>query len=651
MWSARTHMGTGRTIRCYRFPIPNSPIIFILLASLILVGTASSKEKITDPYTVFQKHYQAIGGLERLKGIRTSYSEGLTHYDGLQGKFKYWEKRPLQYRTEEDYNTIAQVEGDNGQFSWLFDTNGQLLIHKHPAVIKRREIARLLDSYEHLNKDSINFTLAYLGVATVSNKNCHEILLTNTINSDKLYFYFEVETYLLLQSVSQQPDAKIIIQYDDFRMQDNITISFHQKTKYLPWEKTEETWVLHQVNNPVIDETLFHPPATETDYQFTGTDKNTTSATIPFNFVENLIYLPVRINGDTKYWVLDSGASMSVIDVDYARSLGLKAEGSIKGYGFGDLFELSFVTVPQYQVGNIVFDSQKLYGTKDIAAKSYEPVIHGILGYDFLSRFVVEIDYDNSLVTLHRPENFVYKKEGKVIDAPLKYRTFTVPVVLDNLYDSRWSLDLGAYQSSIHYPFAEKHNLLDTPGVESVSQGLSSISREKTSQFRCLDIGGFELQTPLLNIPLTRGKGATALGEVGGNLGNSTLRRFHLWLNYPKQQLILEKGRQYDTAPARDRSGILIGKSLDDRPMVSFVARNSPAELAGIFAGDIITAFDGKSTLSDQGHVSVVSLRNRLRQPAGTKVSFSLLRDQQEIETSFLLEDLYPGPETAEGCR
>lgn len=609
-----------------------------LLFSFPAIVTACSVAFATDPYHILHKHYRAIGGIERLQQIKTSFSEGKSRYDGLEGDFKHWEAKPLQYRTEQDYNTIKQVEGDSGQLAWFFDTNGQLLIHKDPEILKRREISKHIENFEHLKPASPYFEVFYQGITKVDSTECYEIRIINSINSDSMHFFFDKNSYLLVQSIVTQPDTKIISSFSDYRQQDGIVISFHQKVKYLPWEKEEETWMDKYVANPAIDNTIFEIPTPVKDYTFTGPDSNKKATSIPFQLIENLIYLPVTIGQVTTYWVLDSGASMSVIDVEYAHSLGMDIDGSIQGYGFGDLFKLSFVTVPQFSVGHISFTSQKFFGTEGLVQRSYEPVIHGILGYDFLSRFVVEIDYDKRLVTLHQPETFQYDGEGLILDAPLKYRTFTIEVALDNLSTSRWTLDLGAYLSSIHYQFAEKHNLLQTPGVETVSQGLSSISREKKAQFNCLTIENLQLDQPLLNIPSEKGKGATALGEVGGNLGNSTLKHFHLWLHYPNQQVILEKGANFNVQPPQDKSGLILGISEDDSPMVSFVARNTPAANAGIVAGDVIKKLNH---LNITPASPVVPLRKLLRQQEDTEIHLQLLRENRILKKSFRLQKLY----------
>lgn len=612
--------------------------LFVLLTLLSAQSAKGSEEIIdlSDPYQIMHRHYEAVGGLERLKSIITSHSEGRVHYDGLQGTFKHWDKRPMQYRTEEDYSIIAQIEGDSGDFAWFYDTNGQLLIVRDEETLKRRRISLLIDQYEHLNRQSPHFSMTFAGITVIKGRPCYEVVLSNTINSDRGHFFFDAQTMFMARSLYRQPDMEIESYYDDYKSVDGIILPFHQHNTFHPWEKTEETWMTYYVGNQEVEETLFLPPQKEKGYHFRDGD---TSATIPFELIENLIYLPVTIGDDSRYWVLDSGASMSVIDQEYAEKLGLSVQGSIKGYGFGELFDLSFVAVPDHQVGTVRFDSQTMYVSKGLAAKSYEPVMVGILGYDFLSRFIVEIDYDLQQVTFHDPDSFVYKGTGVTLHAPLKYRTFTLPVTVDDQLTSIWSLDLGSYHSSIHYPFAEKNGLLGRTGVEIVSQGMSGLSREMNIQFNCLRIDHFQLDLPLIAIPLEKGVGATALGEVGGNLGNSTLRHFHLFLNYPEQKIILEKGVNFNAAFPRDKSGLIIGRAETNQPMISFVAANSPAAKAGLVAGDIIVELAGQTVGPNQ---PIVPLREVLRGPAGSSVELKVQREEQILSANLLLEDLYP---------
>lgn len=64
----------------------------------------------------------------------------------------------------------------------------------------------------------------------------------------------------------------------------------HQHTTFHPWEKTKETWTTLYTNNQAVDKSLFLPPQKVTDYHF---QDGAPKASIPFEFRENLIYLPV----------------------------------------------------------------------------------------------------------------------------------------------------------------------------------------------------------------------------------------------------------------------------------------------------------------------------------------------------------------------
>ncbi|WP_457576171.1 aspartyl protease family protein [Desulfomarina sp.] len=614
---------------------------FIVILGTILLffygNLRADPGDIQDPYEVLLAHYNAIGGLEKLKTIKSSYSEGLIRLDGMQGKFRHWEKGPLQYRTEEKFDAVFQTDGDSGEVSWQLDTNGQVLLFKDRESKKRREIARRIELYEHLNRDSPVFTLTLEASKVVKGQECYQVLLSNRINKDISRFFINKKTLLMVKSISRQPDMEVITYYNDYRWVEGVQIPFHDFSTYLPWEKEEETTISRYKINPAVNEDLFAVPERKRDFHFL-TSKD--SAVIPFLFAENIIYLEVSVKDNTRYWVLDSGASMSVIDAEYAKELQLQQHGRIKGHGFGDLFSLSFATLPTYRVGSVLFDPQTVFVVKNLTKQSYEPEIAGILGYDFLSRFVVEIDYDQKLVILHDPEHYQGNScAGTMVEAPLKYRTFTIPVTLDHKYRGDWSLDLGAHTSSIHFSFAEKNNLLQRRGIETISQGISGISFEKTVQFIDLETAGFHINYPLVTMPLKRGKGATALGEIAGNLGNDILSHFNLILDYRNQQVIFMKGRNFQKHQPRDKSGILIGRSEFREPMVSFVASGSPGYKAGFLAGDIIVRIDERNIPPG---TSVLPLRDILRQEAGTTHVFTVVRNGRQIRLPLTLANLFP---------
>jgi Aspartyl protease/PDZ domain len=608
-------------------------LIFLIFAGIS--ATSCGGEELTDPYRIFNAHYAAIGGLNRLKKIRTTYSVGKTRYDSLEGSFSSWTQTPLRYRLEEDYGIIRQIEGDDGQTSWRRDTNGQVEKIRDQETLKRRRIAELLERYEHLNPDSPYFHLAFSGRSDIGGIDCYQIRMSNTLNDDIALLFVAVDTLRMIKTIAHQPDIEIHTRYDDYHLVDGFLIAFHQNSHILPRNKSKEIWLNEHRINPDINQQTFAIPATATEtILFPDSDR---AENIPFTFAENQIYLPVTIGDDTRLWILDSGASKSVIDADYAARMGFTPEGNIGGFGFGELFELAFVRLPPVKVGTITMPKQTIHAFKGLSDGSYEPIRYGILGFDFLSHFVTRVDYARQTISFYRPEKFSYIGTGTVLDAPLKYRTFSVPTCIDGTLCGRFSLDLGAHRSSFHYPYTKQHGLLERSGVATVSQGMSGFSFERIVPFKTLQIDGLTIDHLRFTIPSEAGRGTAAVGELAGTLGNSLLRHFVLYLDYPNQRVIFEKGEHFNQRFAEDKSGMLIGLSEQNLPMVSFVAEGSPASEAGFVAGDLIKKVDGR-VAADYG--GAVPIRKLLRKKAGTTYTFTIRRQQRVMTIPIKLRDL-----------
>jgi len=389
------------------------------LCFILLAGLTAKTEEAIDPYRLFRDHYEAMGGLERLKKIRTTYAEGRTRYDGLEGTFQSWSKRPLRYRLDEDFGIIRQSEGDDGQISWRLDTNGQVEKLRDAETLNRRRISEQLENFAHLDPASPSFQLSHEGRMELDGIACHVVRMSNSINSDVSRFFFAIDSLRIIQTIDRQPDIEVHTRYDDYRRVDGLWFPFHQDTRILPRDKRKELFITRQRIDPEVDPARFAVPSPTTGkVHFPEKER---AENIPFSFIENLIYLPVTIGNDTRLWILDSGASMSIIDADYAARLGLKPQGSIGGFGFGELFELAFAKLPPVRVGALGRPEQTIHAYQGLSANSYEPVRIGALGYDFLSRFVTRIDYARQTVSFYRPEKFRYQGPGMVIDAPLKY--------------------------------------------------------------------------------------------------------------------------------------------------------------------------------------------------------------------------------------
>ena len=115
-------------------------ITTIILILVVLAVNLPAQETMTNPYEILRKHYDAIGGLDNLQSERTTYYEGSISIvgTGLEGTAKMWTAYPLRQRQETDLTIIKQVTGDNGEFSWMVDANGKLIIQKDEQTLNIR---------------------------------------------------------------------------------------------------------------------------------------------------------------------------------------------------------------------------------------------------------------------------------------------------------------------------------------------------------------------------------------------------------------------------------------------------------------------------------------------------------------------------------
>ncbi len=611
-------------------------IAVIMQVFLLFALTSHAAESLTDPRVILLKHYEVIGGLEKLKKIKSGYIEGQITFDGLVGTFRQWEEIPLQYRLEEDYGVIKQIFGDDGRQSWTVDPNGKVQIQRDDDTLKRRKVKALLEVYDQINHDSKNFILTYEGEKKAGEVDCHVVKMANIINEDRTFFFFNKDNYYIAKAILKQPDVEIHTLFSDYREIDGIIHPFHEETEILPREKKETLQLIEYDFNVKIDKALFAVPDKDVeDFVFLNGEN---SENVPFTFIENSIYIPVTINSETRLWLFDNGASMSIIDADYASGLGLKPEGEIKGFGIASVFDFSFVTLPSYQVQGIQFNPQKVFSYKGLSNRFYDSDIVGVLGHDFVSRFVTKIDYAARTLSFYHPAKFKYTGEGRIIDAPLRNKIFNVPAVVDGKHTGKWALDLGAFDVSFHYPYAEDNNLLNLKGVDRLSADLGGQHRERTVQFKSVEVGGFTVLYPLINIPLDKGKGSNVSREIIGNIGNSLLRHFTVYLDYKRQQVIIEKGKDFDRRFPEDKSGMLIGKTGDGHPEVVFVAPGTPGDKAGFLAGDIIRSINGTDAVSFGGTIGV---RNLFLEEAGKEYHIEVMRAGSKQELKLILYDLY----------
>jgi predicted aspartyl protease len=296
----------------------------------------------------------------------------------------------------------------------------------------------------------------------------------------------------------------------------------------------------------------------------------TSALAIPFELVDSHIYLRVSVNGSPPLsFILDTGAGYNVLSLRNAKSLGMglqlvgKVEGGIghqppDAYLATDAVSFGLPGVELSGKSLVVFSldktqeclSQDADGGTDKNDHSGRRVRHGtkrvvdgVLGKEFFSSFVVEIDYPARLINLYDPDSYKYTGRGRSfpleIGPQLIFVRAQVKAPGRPLITARLVVDTGAGALSLTKQFAEANKLL--PPAEKLTAapecGVGGFEKESTlvGTLEALQLGGFKLSNPL-----TVFYQKTAARSYDGLLGGVALRNFKVIFDYSHSRMILE---------------------------------------------------------------------------------------------------------------
>ncbi|NEX94833.1 retropepsin-like aspartic protease [Caulobacter sp. 17J65-9] len=339
---------------------------------------------------------------------------------------------------------------------------------------------------------------------------------------------------------------------------------------------------------------------------------------IPADLSSGSLVVPVLVNGRTFDAVLDTGASATVFDTAFARSLGMATEAAVEIGGGAQAVSGGRGAPVQISIGSGTFTARPLL--TDFATFGLEQKI--LIGRDFFDAFVVQIDFDAPAVRVSPRDGFV-ESDGLGALVPLastKTAMLSVPVEIDGA-DARAALDLGS-QLGVEIPSA----LIGT-GRQStwVIGDISGWRTYPTTSVSRLRLAGTDLQ----DVPAIVRDHPERPGQP--TLGLPVLRRFLVTLDLGGRRMWLRPGPAVAAPFPHDRLG-LAWLPEDGGLRVVHVAANSPAAAAGFVADDVVVAVDGTDVRPDNAAV----LKRAGKAPAGTVVR---LRTAAGVARSVTLAD------------
>jgi predicted aspartyl protease len=371
---------------------------------------------------------------------------------------------------------------------------------------------------------------------------------------------------------------------------------------------------------------LFSPPSDDVrDFEFlNGSDR----AVIPIRIPVDHPFATVRIGDNSYQFVVDTGAGSTVLSSAVADELRLESLGTIRGQGVSGSQEVSFVAVPEFIVGDVAVRGQQVVAIDFSNLQNRLPEMDGLLGMDFLNRFVVRFDYVRGEMTVFERESFQYRGSGEEFN--LDGIAFLMSV---DGHAGKFRIDTGAPNLGLHAPFVRSLGMIrdrDAMPMTSVVSGVGSVElRSFHALCHEIRIGDFTLR----DVPISLSEietGAFANESILGNIGGLIWRKFISYFDFSAGRMILEPNSNYDDPFPLSKFGAGF-KRVDGRYYVDSITTNSPAAGLGLQREDELLEFDGTPASSFR----LDELQLKFRAPEGTRYPMKIRTpagDERNVE-------------------
>jgi Aspartyl protease len=267
-------------------------------------------------------------------------------------------------------------------------------------------------------------------------------------------------------------------------------------------------------------------------FEFSDQESRTS---FPVEMVQNGVFFPVKINGSKPLrFTLDLGSGATYVDQKTAMNLGLKFSGTttVRGAGEGAI-PVKVIEDVSIDIPGLVTRGHRVHAT-DLGSVHWGGPLKGLLGYDFLERFVTIIDYPRAEMTVIEPSVFKYDGPGVALQLELQGRLPFVKGTIEvagNVVEDLFLVDSGS-QDAVDHPLISKsdntHSTHTGVGLGKPAIGVfGNIDRFQLGPFQMRGLQGV----------------ASEVGLGSRLIGGQVLSRYKVIINYPRKELILETNR------------------------------------------------------------------------------------------------------------
>jgi hypothetical protein len=579
-----------------------------------------------DPVAVLAQAKAASGGAA-WDALRTQHSKVSILTGAITGSAERWSEfatgRSLLVYT---IGPVSGAAGFDGKTAWSQDASGKSQPETSDAAREVAANAAYRDRLAFWYPERAAGRIAYKERAEADGA-WFDVIRITPEGGRPFELWINTETKLIERLVEREGQTTRTELYSDIRDVSGVKIPFRVRASRDDARHDEFVTVeLMEFNAPLAGVRFAQPDPPKPDFAFPA---GRPQVDVPFELHNGHLFVKVMLNGKGPYRMLFDSGSSSLLLPKTAAALAIAPPGS-EG-------NVSVARVDRVDIGGVLLERQS-FAIADIGdfLRRVEGMsdIAGVVGFDIFKRMPVKLDYERRRATLFDPAQFKYAGGGVRVPVELRGQQAVVRGRIDG-EAGLFFVNTGNRGSlTLSQAFSDDRKLRERYGsrLEAVyGASVAGPLRGTLARVRSLDLGDVAIKDPVAVLALTDA-GALADRDVAGSVGSGILMRYAVTFDLPGGILYFDKTGSTGKPDTGDRAGVWVERGEQGFEVVH-VVEGGPAASAGVKAGDVIDAIDGKPWTG----ASLTALRNALSGTPGRKVR---LRMQGGGERTVTLKEL-----------
>lgn len=268
---------------------------------------------------------------------------------------------------------------------------------------------------------------------------------------------------------------------------------------------------------------------------------------IPFKLINNLIFIPLKVNGEELTFLLDTGVEQTLLfsldDKDEIKLFEVE-KLKLKGLGSMEAIDSYKSSKNKLEINDFVDFNHEIYIVLDQEFNFSSQVgipVNGIIGNNFFKKHIVEINYDRKKISIY---NHNYKKindrlkrrfvkDSISIEEKKPYYISTIEQDEQKI-PSKLLVDTG--NSDAIWIFTNKTDKIKLP-IKNISdylgRGFSGSVYGRRARLSSFDFGKKTFKNPLVTFPdSTSVKSVNFVPDRIGSVGSEVISRFTIVFDY-----------------------------------------------------------------------------------------------------------------------